>query len=108
MVDMGMVRGMMLTKREQDVKTKNRKSYEKKLSRATKEPRQVVYADLLFPGKSNKTRFDAVRVIIDGFSRYITVYLLLDKPASMVNRLMNEYTLWAERQAGRNKIKIPG
>jgi hypothetical protein len=69
-------------------------------------PNQVVYADLMFPSKNNGTRYSAILVIMDGYSRYLTAYLLTKKDASTVNPLIMNYINWAERQAGRNVKKI--
>ncbi|OWZ09580.1 hypothetical protein PHMEG_00017697 [Phytophthora megakarya] len=84
MVDKEMVHGMMITKREQDtcdayhLGTQKKKKHRKKLDRATHEPNQVVYADLLFPIKGMEA----------------------------VNNLLKEYVLWAKRQAGRLVKKV--
>ncbi|KAG3014400.1 hypothetical protein PC121_g14430 [Phytophthora cactorum] len=108
MMDKELVRGMLLTQRQQDtcdachLGKQKRKAYRKKLDRAMKEPNQVVYADLLIPGKSNATRYEAVLVILDGYSRFVTVHLLKDKDSKVVNNHMREYGHWAERQVGRN------
>ncbi|KAG3105624.1 hypothetical protein PC121_g374 [Phytophthora cactorum] len=108
MVDKELVRGMLLTQCQQDtcdachLGKQKRKAHRKKLDRATKEPNQVVYADLLIPGKSNATRYEAVLVILDGYSRFMTVHLLKDKDSKVVNKHMREYVHWAERQAGRS------
>ncbi|KAE9042895.1 hypothetical protein PR002_g3648 [Phytophthora rubi] len=66
MVDKGLVQGMMLTQRQQVtcdachlVKQKKKKKHRKKQDGATKELNQVMYADLLFPGKGNGSRFEA-------------------------------------------------
>ncbi|KAE9353373.1 hypothetical protein PF008_g5024 [Phytophthora fragariae] len=80
MVDKGLVQGMMLTQRLQDtcdachlVKQKKKKKHHNKLDRATKEPNQVVYVDLIFPSKGSGSRFEGVLVIMDGYSRLVTV-----------------------------------
>jgi hypothetical protein len=107
MVDKGLVRGMMLTKRQLDtcdachLGKQKRNKRRKKLDRALDRPNQVVYADLLIPSKSNGTRYEAVLVIMDGYSRYVTVKLLTSKSSTVVNQHLKEYVLWAERQAGR-------
>ncbi|GMF23949.1 unnamed protein product [Phytophthora fragariaefolia] len=109
MADKGLVRDMMLTQRQQDtcdachLGKQKRKAHRKKLDRATIEPNQVVYADLLFPGKSNGTQYEVALVIMDGYSRFVTVHLLHDKHSKVVNKYMKEYVLWAERQARRNR-----
>jgi transposase InsO family protein len=107
MVDKGLVQGMMLTQRQQDtcdachLGKQKKKKHRKTLDRATKEPNQVVYADLLFPGKGNGSRFEAVLVVMDGYSRFVTVHMLKSKSSVVVNNHLKEYVLWAERQAGR-------
>ncbi|GMF47682.1 unnamed protein product [Phytophthora fragariaefolia] len=77
------------------------KKHRKKLDRATKEPNQVVYADLLVPGKGNGSRFEAVPVIMDVYSRFVMVHMLMDQSSEAVNNYLKEYVLWAECQAGR-------
>ncbi|DAZ98944.1 TPA: hypothetical protein N0F65_001383 [Lagenidium giganteum] len=69
-------------------------------------PNQIIYADLLFPSVNNGTQYKAVLVIMDGWSRYLTVHLLTSKQAAVVNALMRQYVLWAERQAGRSVTKV--
>ncbi|OWZ18824.1 hypothetical protein PHMEG_0007031 [Phytophthora megakarya] len=83
-----------------------RKRRHKSLNRNITAPTQIVYADLLSPGSGNGTRYKAILVIMDGWSRFLTVYLLTSKEASVVNQLMQQYVLWAERQAGRGIKKI--
>ncbi|GMF44408.1 unnamed protein product [Phytophthora fragariaefolia] len=73
----------------------------KKLDRGVTAPNEIVYADLLFPGHGNGTRYKAVLVIMDGWSRFLTVHLLTSKEAALVNKLMQQYVIWAETQAGR-------
>ncbi|POM80394.1 Copia protein [Phytophthora palmivora] len=91
MVDKGSVRGMMLTRRKQDtcdachLGKQKKKTHRKKINRATKKPNQVVYADLLIPSNGNGTRYEAVLVIMDGYSRFVTVYLLTSKSSPVVN-----------------------
>ncbi|OWZ09298.1 hypothetical protein PHMEG_00018022 [Phytophthora megakarya] len=90
MVDKEMVQGMMITKRQQDtcdachLGKQKKKKHRKKLDRATHEPNQVVYADLLFPSKENGSR----------------------KASDIVNNHLKEYVLWAKRQAGRLVKKV--
>ncbi|KAE8998089.1 hypothetical protein PR002_g18839 [Phytophthora rubi] len=98
MVDKGLVQGMMLTQRQQDTcdachlakQKKKKKKHHNKLDRATKEPNQVVYVDLIFPGKGNGSRFEGV----------------LNKSSDVVNNYLKEYALWAERHAGRMIKKV--
>ncbi|KAE9338316.1 hypothetical protein PR003_g11563 [Phytophthora rubi] len=82
-----------------------KKPHLKKLERNTKTPNQVIYADLLIPSKANGTRFEAVLVIMDGFSKFVTLYMLTSKSSEVVNRHIKEYVSWAERQAGRHKVR---
>ncbi|KAK1946165.1 Retrovirus-related Pol polyprotein from transposon TNT 1-94 [Phytophthora citrophthora] len=112
MTDKGLVRGMVLTHRQlgncdachvgKQKKTPNRK----KLDRKTNSPNQVVYADLLIPGQGNGTRFEAVLVLMDGFSRFVTIHLLKSKDSSVVNKHIMEYVVWAERQAKRGEASV--
>jgi hypothetical protein len=109
MADRDLVKGMMLTQRQvqEDCEAchigKQKKTpHRKKLDRGLKAPNQVVYADLLISSKENGTRFEAVLVIMDGFSRFVTVHMLTSKSSEDVNKHIREYILWAERQAGRN------
>lgn len=108
MADRGLVRGLMLTQRDAGdceachVGKQRRKNFKQKLDREIVDPNQVVYADLLFPGQCNKTQYAAVLVVMDGFSRFITAYLLKSKESAVVNEHMKQYVLWAEQQAGRN------
>ena len=61
----------------------------------------MVYADLLIPGQSNATTIVSVLIIMDGCSNFITIKLLTSNNGKKVNHHMQEYILWAERQAGR-------
>ncbi|KAE9312992.1 hypothetical protein PR003_g19619 [Phytophthora rubi] len=112
MVDRGLVNGMMLSQRQAKacdachVGKQKQKRRRKKLNRGITAPNEVVYADLLFPGQGNGTRYKAVLVIMDGWSRFLTVHLLTNKSASTVNALIQQYVVWAERQAGRGIKKI--
>ncbi|KAE9215240.1 hypothetical protein PF002_g17430 [Phytophthora fragariae] len=111
MVDKGLVRGMLMKQRDLDtcdachIGKQKKKPHLKKLERNTKTPNQVVYADLLIPSKDNGTRFEAVLIIMDGFSRFVTLHMLTSKSSEVVNRHIKEYVLWAERQAGRHKVR---
>jgi transposase InsO family protein len=112
MADRGLVRGMMITNRQ--IKTcdschvgkQRQKRRQKGLDRQVTAPNMIVYADLMFPPQNNGSRFVAVLVIMDGWSRYLTVYMLTDKSGATVNKYMQRYVLWAERQAGRGIMKI--
>ncbi|KAJ0391316.1 hypothetical protein ATCC90586_012095 [Pythium insidiosum] len=112
MADRAMVDGMLVTRREHTacdachLGKQRAKKHHKKLDRTVSAPNQIVYADLMFPSKSNGTRFSAVLVIMDAYSRFLTVHLLTSKKASVVNALMKQYVLWAERHAGRGIRRI--
>ena len=74
MVDKGLVRGIMLTARQQSVcdachmgKQKRHKRC-KKIDRGFKKPNQVVYTHLLIPSKHYGTRYEAFLVIMDGLT----------------------------------------
>ncbi|KAE9167269.1 hypothetical protein PF004_g28877 [Phytophthora fragariae] len=111
MVGKGLVRGMLMKQRDLGacdachIGKQKKKPHLKKLERNTKTPNQVVYADLLILSKDNGTRFEAVLVIMDGFSRFVTLHMLTSKSSEVVNRHIKEYVLWAERQAGRHKVR---
>lgn len=107
MVDRGLVKGMMITHRQPrpcdacHLGKEKQKRRKKKHVREVTAPNQVVYADLMFPPKDNGTEFMAVLVIMDAWSRYLTIHLLKDKSSATVNPLIQQYIVWAERQAGR-------
>ncbi|KAE8892049.1 hypothetical protein PF003_g24094 [Phytophthora fragariae] len=111
MVDKDLIRGMMLRRRELGacdachIGKQKQRAHRKKLNRNIMKPNQVVYADLLIPSKDNGTKYEAVLVIMDGYSRFVTIHLLKSKSSTVVNQHMKEYVLWAERQAGRHKIE---
>ncbi|KAE8998497.1 hypothetical protein PR001_g19303 [Phytophthora rubi] len=113
MVEKELVRGMVMTQRKQDtcdaclLGKQKKKKHRKKLDRATNEPNQAVYADLLIPSKDNGTRYEAVFVTMDGYTRFVTVHLLTSKSSDVIKKHLKEYVLWAERQAGRNKSGAP-
>lgn len=112
MVDRGLVTGMMLSQRQTKVcdachlSKQKQKRRQKKLNRGVTAPNEIVCADLLFLGQANGTRYQAVLVIMDGWSRFVTVHLLTSKASSTVNKLMQQYVVWAERQVGRGIKKI--
>ena len=73
-------------------------------ARAKGEQNQLVFADLIFPLKNyNCTRFTASLVIMDAYSRYITVYPV--KTKNDINPLPKRYITWAERQCTDCKVK---
>ncbi|KAI9922893.1 hypothetical protein PsorP6_000451 [Peronosclerospora sorghi] len=112
MADRAMVKGMILTKREVrpcdacHVGKQRQKRRLKSIDRGLTAPNQIVYADLMFPSKDINSKYKVVLVIMDGWSQFLTVYLLKNKSASTVNEKMRQCILWAERQAGRRVTKI--
>ncbi|CAI5703669.1 unnamed protein product [Peronospora effusa] len=112
MVDQGFVHGMILTRRKSSpcdachVGKQRRQRRNKKKEHDITGLNQVVYADLLFPSRNNGTKYTAILVIMDGYSRYLTAHLLAKKDAETVNELMKNYVNWAERQAGQSIKKI--
>ena len=82
MVDRKLVDGMMLSGRSvRDCETCHlakqvRKTFKKKLDRHIVQPNQLVYADLLVPGVNSDTSIGAVLVIMDGYSKFVTTYML--------------------------------
>ena len=98
MADQGLVGGMMLQKRQfatceacQLGKQRARPA-RKSLDRGVTERNQLVFADLSFPPRNyNCTRFHAVLVIMDAFSRFITVYPVKTKNQNEVNPLIKRY-----------------
>ncbi|POM70331.1 Integrase catalytic core protein, partial [Phytophthora palmivora] len=102
MVDKGLVKGMMLTQRHHvercdacHIGKQKKKPNNKKIGPRfeTSEP------------SSNGTRFEAVVIIRDGISRFVTMHILTSKASKTVKDHIKEYILWAERQAGANRIK---
>ncbi|KAE8915004.1 hypothetical protein PF005_g8548 [Phytophthora fragariae] len=114
MVDGGLVKGMLLTQRQQQgpcyachVGKQKKKAHRKKLDRGLEQPNQVVYVDLLIPRNDNGTRYEAVLIIMDGFSRFVTMYMLTSKASEVINKRIKEYILW-EEQAWWEPHQIPG
>ncbi|GMF53554.1 unnamed protein product, partial [Phytophthora fragariaefolia] len=75
-----------------------RKAFKKKLDRPIEKVNDIVYAELLIPGANNGSQYSAVLVVMDGFSRYVKIFLLKSKAEGEVNKYMPEYIAWAERQ----------
>ncbi|KAG4045392.1 hypothetical protein PC123_g19205 [Phytophthora cactorum] len=104
MFDRGMAKGIMLKRRGKmdcadcHFGKQRRKTFRKKLEQKVND---IVFADLLFPGQHNDTQYSVVLVVMDGFSRFITTYMLKSKTEDEVNGLMKQYIAWAERQHGR-------
>ncbi|DAZ99489.1 TPA: hypothetical protein N0F65_001674 [Lagenidium giganteum] len=71
------------------------------LQRHVSAPNEMIYADLLFPGQHNRTQFSAVLVILDAFSKFVSVFLLKSKTQDEVNMHIQQYIRWAERQTCR-------
>jgi uncharacterized protein (UPF0147 family) len=107
MSDQGLVNGMMLTQRQKKdcsdchLGKQRKKAFKKKIDRNITTPNQVVFGDVMFLSQRNGSRNIGFLVIMDGYSRYLTVHLLTSKDATTVNKHMKNYVLWAERQAGR-------
>ncbi|DAZ95119.1 TPA: hypothetical protein N0F65_009750 [Lagenidium giganteum] len=112
LVDRGLVKGMMLSQREQKacdachVGKQKRKKRLGKLDRGVSAPNQLVCADLLFPPKHNGTHYTAVLVVMDAWSRFVTIHPLKDKSAVTVNQHMQQYgvgraTGWSRNQEDR-------
>ncbi|POM77591.1 Integrase catalytic core protein [Phytophthora palmivora] len=107
MVDRGMAKGIMLKKRGKmdcadcHFGKQRRKTFRKKLERNIEKVNDMIFADLLIPGLHNGTQYSAVLVLMDGFSRFVTTYLLKSKTEGEVNEYMKQYVAWAERQHGR-------
>ncbi|DAZ98899.1 TPA: hypothetical protein N0F65_002624, partial [Lagenidium giganteum] len=64
------------------------KKRQKNLYRQVTAPREIVFANLMLPGQNMGTRYSAVLVIMDGWSRYLTIHLLTNKSSLAVNSLM--------------------
>ena len=110
-----LVDGMMLSGRSvRDCETCHlakqvRKTFKKKLDRHIVQPNQLVYADLLVPGVNSDTSIGAVLVIMDGYSKFVTTYMLRAKAADAVAAALRQYIAWAERQVRRHAIyKLAG
>ncbi|OWY93344.1 Integrase, catalytic core protein, partial [Phytophthora megakarya] len=107
MVDRGMARGIMLKRRGKidcsdcHFGKQRRKTFRKALDRPIERVNDMVFADLLIPGLNNGSRYTAVLVVMDGYSRYVKTCLLKTKGEREVNEHMMEYIAWAERQHGR-------
>ncbi|KAK1946627.1 hypothetical protein P3T76_002179 [Phytophthora citrophthora] len=101
---------MMLRQREHNqacdaslVGKQKRSRRRKKLNRKTRVPNQVVYADLLISSEGYGTRYEAVLIIMEGHSRFVTMHLLKSKAAEVVNARIKVYVAWAKRQARRSQ-----
>ncbi|KAF1316231.1 hypothetical protein FI667_g15581, partial [Globisporangium splendens] len=109
MVDNGKVSGVTITKREQSdcdmcqLVKQLRKSPQNAVVRDIKHPNESVYADLLSPGRYELSHFGQMLVTMDGYSEFLTLYLLRTKAET--NESMTEYIQWGEQQASPNKVK---
>ncbi|OWZ09602.1 Copia type Polyprotein [Phytophthora megakarya] len=107
MVDRGMAKGIMLKRRGKidcadcHVGKQRRKTFRKSLDRQIQRVNDMVFADLLIPGVHNGSRFTAVLVVMDGYSRFVKIYMLKSKNERDVNQSMQQYIAWAERQHGK-------
>ncbi|KAG3235702.1 hypothetical protein PI124_g19278 [Phytophthora idaei] len=81
-VDRRMAKGIMLKKRgkidcaDSHFGKQRRKTYQNKLVRNIEKANDIVFADMLIPGLSNSKAYSAVLVVMDGYSRFMTTYLL--------------------------------
>ncbi|KAE9020819.1 hypothetical protein PR002_g12433 [Phytophthora rubi] len=88
MVDKELVRGMLLKGRELptcgtcELTKQKRKKRNKRFERGFDEPNETIFMDLMDPGKKNSTIYTQALVIVDGYSRWMTVYVLTDKAAA--------------------------
>ncbi|KAF1324633.1 Integrase catalytic core protein, partial [Globisporangium splendens] len=109
MVDQEMAEGMHLKRREKiscdtcQLAKQRRKTHAKEIPHHIKHPNEVVYADLLSPGRHSKGSVSQMLVIMDGYSRFLSIYLLKSKADT--NARMMDYVKWAERQAEPYKVK---
>ncbi|DAZ93705.1 TPA: hypothetical protein N0F65_010200 [Lagenidium giganteum] len=105
--DRDLMKGMMVRKREHQrcevccVSKQKAKPRQKKLQGRVSAPNEMIYADLLFLGQHNRTRFSAVLVTIDVFTKFVFVFLLKSKTQDEVNMRIQQYIRWAERQTCR-------
>ncbi|OWY94763.1 Gag-pol Polyprotein [Phytophthora megakarya] len=105
MADKSLVDGMMLKGRELSMcetcqlAKQKRKKHLKSLDRDIREPNDRIFVDLMDPGKNNSTKFTQILVIVDGFSRFIRVFPITEKPET--NETLKQYIAWAKRQLGR-------
>lgn len=103
MVDNDLVDGMMLRKRQfatceaWQLGKQRAKTPQKVLDRGVTERNQLVFAGLLFPPKNYCTRFSAVLVVMDTYTRFVTVYPVKTKHKDDVNPLIKRNIVWAER-----------
>ncbi|KAF1327473.1 Integrase catalytic core protein, partial [Globisporangium splendens] len=110
MVDRGMVEGMQLKKRDNifcdacQLAKQRRKTHAREIAHDTKHPNEVVYADLLSPGHHSKGNVSQMLVIMDGYSRFLSIYLL--KCKADTNARMMDYVKLVERQAEPFKVKL--
>lgn len=99
-----MAKGIMLKRRGQmdcedcHFGKQRRKTYQKALKRHLTRFNDIVFADLLIPGICNGSIFFAVLVVMDGFTRYVTIHPLKSKTEGEVNNRMQNYVAWAQRQ----------
>ncbi|OWY90178.1 Retroelement pol Polyprotein, partial [Phytophthora megakarya] len=112
MGDRGMAKGIMLKKRGKfdcadcHFGKQKRKTFQKNLERKITRVNDMVFADLLIPGVHNGTQYTAVLVVMDGYSHFVTTYLMKSRTRSKVNQLMKQYIAWAERQHGNVLEKL--
>ncbi|OWZ07469.1 LOW QUALITY PROTEIN: hypothetical protein PHMEG_00020136 [Phytophthora megakarya] len=66
----------------------------------------IAFADLLICGVHNGSRFIAVLVVMDGFSRFVKIYILKSKDERAVTQNMQQYIPWAEQQHGKRVAAV--
>ena len=74
------------------------------IEREMVEPNDVVFADILHPGFNTHSPYKYVLIIIDGYSRFVTIYFM--KLKSEANEYMMKYIAFAERQHENNVKQI--
>ncbi|POM73720.1 Retrovirus-related pol Polyprotein, partial [Phytophthora palmivora] len=111
MVDRDLVKGMMLHQRTFDgceacnLWKERKLSAQNRLDRGIERKNEVIFADLLFPEpRTPSGNQKPVLVIMDGYTRYTTVYPLKSKEAPEVNPAMQRYIEWADRQFPAFKV----
>lgn len=110
MADKELVDGMFLKGRELpscvtcEVAKQKRAKHNVSFERDHQGPNDTIYVDLMEPGHKNPTRYTHVLVIVDGYSRWTTVYMLKSKTETSEH--LKNYVAWAERQVSRPVKKI--
>ncbi|POM69634.1 Hypothetical protein PHPALM_14067 [Phytophthora palmivora] len=85
MADKSLVKGLILTRREEQERCD---------------------AYVLILSKGSGTRFESVQAIRDGYARLVTVHVLTSKSSKVVNLQIMKYICWAERiKDGAERVK---